>query len=76
MRKNFVLFSFIGISQSLPSPSYVKMIDIWMLATLLYPFMEVILHTYKEMTTRNKINPISTNLMMNGKPAVLKHCNF
>ena len=33
-----------GISQSLPVTSYVKMIDIWMIFTMSVPFIEVGLH--------------------------------
>ena len=35
---------FIGTSSSLPSTSYTKMIDIWMVFGLIFPFCEVILH--------------------------------
>ena len=39
---------FLGLSQSLPVTSYVKMIDIWMLFTMTIPFLEVALHTINE----------------------------
>merc|ERR1712156_982791 len=39
---------FLGLSQSLPVTSYIKMIDIWMLFTMTVPFLEVILHTTNE----------------------------
>ena len=60
-------FSFIGISQSLPTTSYVKIIDIWMIATMSFPFIEVFLHTYKEM--------LRTKMMTNAKvsPMIRKH---
>ena len=38
-----MLFSFLGISQSLPSTSYIKLIDIWMIFTMIYPFAETVL---------------------------------
>ena len=38
---------FISISSSLPVTSYVKMIDIWLLFSLMVPFVEVLLHTWK-----------------------------
>ena len=37
-----------GLSQSLPVTSYIKMIDIWMLFTMTVPFLEVVLHTTNE----------------------------
>ena len=37
---------FINVSMSLPKTSYVKMVDVWLLFTLLIPFLEVCLrHT-------------------------------
>lgn len=36
---------FIGISNSLPRTSYVKLIDVWMIFCLMMPFADVILHT-------------------------------
>ena len=46
-----------GISQSLPQTGYVKMIDIWMIFTMSYPFfviachcgIEVILYLYEKL---------------------------
>ena len=46
------MFRFLGISQSLPVTSYVKMVDIWMLFTLTVPFLEVVLHTCTEVMAR------------------------
>ena len=37
-----VFCSFLGISQSLPSTSYIKLIEIWMLFTMIYPFAEIV----------------------------------
>ena len=37
---------FINVSNNLPKTSYIKMMDIWLIFTLLLPFMEVLLHTY------------------------------
>ena len=31
-----------GINQSLPSPAYIKMIDAWMIFTMLCPFFEIL----------------------------------
>ena len=41
-----------GLSQSLPVTSYIKMIDIWMLFTMTVPFLEVILYTADELFKR------------------------
>ena len=40
---NSYLFS---VSKSLPTTSYIKMVDIWLIFNLFLPFSEVILHTY------------------------------
>ena len=37
---------FISISGSLPTTSYIKMIDIWMIFSLMIPFFEVLVITY------------------------------
>ena len=47
-------FSFLGLSQSLPVTSYIKMIDIWMLFTMTIPFLEVVLHTTNEYKNKTK----------------------
>ena len=39
---------FISVSQTLPKTSYIKMIDIWLIFNLIVPFVEVLLHTYKD----------------------------
>ena len=39
---------FISISNDLPTTSYLKMMDYWLIFTLLLPFIEVLLHTYME----------------------------
>ena len=44
---------FISVSASLPTTSYVKMIDLWLIFNLLLPFVEVLIHTYK--VTRSTI---------------------
>ena len=59
-----------GLSQTLPVTSYFKMIDIWMLFTMIVPFLEVIHHTTIEMF--KKSTPISLNKrvdVVNVKPA-------
>ena len=39
---------FISISNGLPKTSYMKMVDVWLLFNLLYPFLTVLLHTYMD----------------------------
>ena len=39
---------FISISNDLPKTAYLKMMDYWLVFTLLLPFVEVLIHTYKE----------------------------
>ena len=48
------VYRFLGISQTLPTTSYVKMIDVWMLFTMTVPFLEVVLHTCTEVMKRRK----------------------
>ncbi len=45
---------FIGVADSLPNTSYIKLIDIWLLFTLMVPLMEVFLHTYIHYQTMSK----------------------
>ena len=42
-------FSFLGISQSLPSTSYIKLIEVWMLFTMIYPFAEIVVLCLEDM---------------------------
>ena len=37
---------FISVFESLPRTSYIKMIDIWLIATIVVPFVQVILQTW------------------------------
>ena len=39
---------FINVSNNLPKTSYMKMIDVWLLFNLLYPFIVVLIHTYMD----------------------------
>ena len=43
---------FINVSNNLPKTSYMKMMDVWLLFNLLYPFAVVLVHTYMD-TLRN-----------------------
>ena len=42
----FFISSHIGIANSLPTTAYVKMIDIFMIFTMIVPLLEIIGHTY------------------------------
>ena len=44
---------FISVSNGLPKTSYMKMVDVWLLFNLFYPFLVVLLHTYMD-TLRNE----------------------
>ena len=37
---------FLGVSGDLPTTSYVKMVEIWLLFSLMVPFISVLLHIY------------------------------
>ena len=37
---------FLGVSGELPTTSYVKMVEVWLLFTLMVPFISVLLHIY------------------------------
>ena len=37
---------YISVAESLPGTAYVKYVEIWLLANLIYPFIIVILHTF------------------------------
>ena len=39
---------YLSVAGSLPQTSYVKMIEIWLLFTLMVPFVEVLLHVYMD----------------------------
>ena len=47
-----------GLSESLPVTSYIKMIDIWMLFTMTIPFLEVVLHTTHEVFKHKRTSKI------------------
>ena len=42
-------FSYMGINQLLPSTAYIKMIDAWMIFTMLCPFFEILLAWLKDL---------------------------
>ena len=67
--KGKIFFRFLGISQSLPVTSYVKMIDIWMIFTMSVPFIEVGLHAGYELLKHRLSSP---QRVSPGSSAVLK----
>ena len=50
---------YISVSQSLPTTHYVKMIELWLLFTLLIPFVEVIVHTYIESLREDTLKAVN-----------------
>ena len=60
-----------GLCQTLPVTSYFKMIDIWMLFTMTVPFLEVVLHTTREVFKKSGAPPCLNNRVdvVNVKPA-------
>ena len=53
----FFPHSYLGLSDTLPVTSYFKMIDIWMLFTMIVPFLEVIHQTTIEVFTKSRAAP-------------------
>ena len=45
---------FVGLSDSLPKTSNIKMVDIWMLFSLVLPFIDVVLQTYSYLLTQGE----------------------
>ena len=67
---NFFSSSFLGLTQSLPITSYIKMIDIWMLFTMTVPFLEVVMHTTNEVFVRRASHVGPDKRIIGVKPAV------
>ena len=72
---------FINVSNNLPKTSYMKMVDVWLLFNLLYPFIVVLIHTYMD-TLRNdeerEINHHGKSIQINAEDeeqdSVIKVC--
>ena len=45
---------FINVSNNLPKTSYIKMMDVWLIFNLFFPFVEIMLHTYMDMLRFSK----------------------
>ena len=55
-----MIASFIGVSQTLPKTAYIKLIDVWMIFTMCYPFCVVILYAVRELLQEGDPNvPVS-----------------
>ena len=50
---NNLSFSFIGVTQSLPATAYIKMIDIWLIICIIYPFCMVALYSLYAKLAKN-----------------------
>ena len=49
---------FLGLSQSVPVTSYIKMVDIWMLFTMTIPFLEVVYLSSNEMIKQSDVTRV------------------
>ena len=45
----------LSVMAKLPATSYVRMVDIWLIFTQLYPFLEVVLYTIIELYNEEEI---------------------
>ena len=53
---------FINVSNNLPKTSYMKMVDIWLLFNLIYPFSVVLIHTYMDTLRNDEMNSSSNDI--------------
>ena len=60
----FTFLSFIGVSKSLPTTAYIKMIDIWMIFTMFYPFCMVTLYSVVELKRNDDDEALLTRKRM------------
>ena len=58
-------FSFIGISATLPTTSYIKMLDIWMLFTMVFAFTEILVQALME-TSRQRMKKLAGDIQGGG----------
>ena len=52
---------FINVSNNLPKTSYMKMVDVWLLFNLFYPFLVVLIHTYMDTLRNDEEREITNN---------------
>ena len=41
-----------GVSKELPETGYIKMVDVWMIFTISYPFLQISLHSMIEVNQK------------------------
>ena len=46
----YFTFSFMGVYNSLPETGYIKMVEIWMIFTMSYPFLVILLQCSLEVS--------------------------
>ena len=63
-----------GISQSLPMTGYIKMIDIWMIFTISYPFVVITLHCLDKLAAERGTRRI--NVESSGRESTLQTINL
>ena len=54
---------FINVSNNLPKTSYMKMVDIWLLFNLIYPFSVVLIHTYMDTLRNDEMNSSKNDMI-------------
>ena len=62
---------FVSVMEKLPRTSYIRMVDIWLIYGQLFPFIEVVLVTFKEYCASERSREIFT---FEGEPEV--HCRI
>ena len=61
---------FLSVADNLPKTSYIKMVDVWLIVTLAFPFLEVFYKRTRKLSKRNFfkrfycIQPLITSEMM------------
>ena len=65
---------FISVSGTLPTTSYVKMVDVWLIFSQAIPFMEVLLHTW--MDTKKNDSEREINHHGESRPVAKQEHNF
>ena len=61
---------FISMSSNLPKTSYIKMIDVWLLTSLVKPFLDILLQSYIDnlrVDENRDINHHGTSINVGGK---------
>ena len=71
---------FLSVSGSLPTTSYIKMVDVWFIFNLMIPFFEVLLHTYidnlrQQEDEQREINDHGKKIKVGEKPPIQVQAN-